>query len=155
MENISWTLFFIYNWTLYYFFTYDCFKSKWKKVGTFSQLFVYPLKFAAPIEVDHFYWKKFGPTLFPNAGFDRSFFIVDEKGNTITAREKPKIVLFTVQYHQDHITITYNGSDCIDVPIPTKVDNNVVFCRSILTQTVYYSIKSEFLQIMEERCDRS
>ena len=85
----------------------------------------------------------------------RSFFIVDEKGNTITAREKPKIVLFTIQFYQDHITITYNGSDCIDVPIPTKVDNNVVFCRSILTQTVYYSIKSEFLQIMEERCDRS
>ena len=61
-----------------------------------------------------------------------------------------KIVLFAIQFHQDHITFTYNGSDHLDVPIPTKVDNTVIFCPSILNQTIYYSIKSEFVQITEK-----
>ena len=56
----------------------------------------------------------------------KSFFIVDETGNAITAREKPKIVLFTNQFYQDHITITYNGCNHTDIPIPTKVGNMLV-----------------------------
>jgi len=59
---------------------------------------------------------------------------VDETGNAITAREKPKIVLFTVQFYQNHITNTYNDCNHTDVPIPTKVDN---------------------MLIIEERCDES
>ena len=37
----------------------------------FLQLIVFPLKSAALTEVDQFYCKKFGPALFPYAGFDR------------------------------------------------------------------------------------
>jgi len=59
---------------------------------------------------------------------------VDETGNAILAREKPKQVLFTVRFIQNHITITYNGCNHTDVPIPTKVDK---------------------MLIIEERCDES
>ena len=63
-----------------------------------------------------------------------------------------KIVLFIFQFHQAHITNTYNGSDHLDFPIPTKVDNTVIFCRLVLNQTMYYS-KSDFVQITEEAMD--
>ena len=55
---------------------------------------------------------------------------MDETGNAIRAHdeayEKTKIVLFTIHFYQDHITITYNDCNHTDVPIPTKVDNMLV-----------------------------
>lgn len=101
---------------------------QWKKVGTVSKLFIYPVKSTAAVEVDNFFCHKFGPSASKTAGFDRGFFIVNEKRSHITARQAGQLLLTHTKVYEDHITLSYEDKEPIDVPIPTYVDK-VMFCK--------------------------
>ncbi len=117
---------------------------------TLSGLFVYPIKGARGIEVDH---ARVTPLGFEH---DRRFLLVDPEGEFITQREHPALALIETAIDQDTLTVRAPGLDPLRIPLRPQgpTDRTVRVwgdtCRAISVGADVVSYFSDYLKVRAE-----
>ena len=95
---------------------------QWDVSGVISRLFVYPVKSCAGVEVMH-------ATLNPTGlEMDRTWMLVDQRGEFVTQREQPRLALVTPRWHGQELVLLAPGmsplslaSDAMERPVKVKI----------------------------------
>ncbi|MEM0909488.1 MAG: MOSC N-terminal beta barrel domain-containing protein [Pseudomonadota bacterium] len=85
---------------------------------TIKQLFIYPVKSLAGIEVVD--W----PALNTGLKWDRQFMLIDEKGMFVTQRQLPDMVLIRPSIEDDELTFSYGNEQSITMPLSAEQKNS-------------------------------
>ncbi|XP_067012452.2 mitochondrial amidoxime reducing component 2 [Anabrus simplex] len=83
--------------------------TKWRKVGELADIMCFPIKSCAVIKLQSVQCE----TLGPRDGFlrDRTFMIVNQMYNFITARQQPEMIKITPKIEGDKLTLTAPGME--------------------------------------------
>ncbi|KAJ1157705.1 hypothetical protein NDU88_010405 [Pleurodeles waltl] len=98
-----------------------------RQVGVVSQLFIYPVKSCRGIPLEEAECTKLG--LKHGELRDRHWVVVKEDGNTVTARQEPKLVLISVSYKGDFLTLSAPDMEEVHIPLKLPSSNPVRNCR--------------------------
>ena len=89
----------------------------WRRVGSVSGLYIYPVKSCAGVSVSSFTTARHAAE---TAGMvDRQLMIVDKKNKLMTARVYPHMVLIGVSVSDGRLRLTYPGMSELTVILPT------------------------------------
>lgn len=98
-----------------------------RKVGTVSQLLIYPVKSCQAISVPEAECLELG--LRHGELEDRHWLVVTEEGQMVTGRQEPRIVLISVTGCGDSLCLEAPGMEKILVPLVQPKSNNILNCR--------------------------
>ncbi|XP_056402912.1 mitochondrial amidoxime-reducing component 1-like isoform X2 [Hyla sarda] len=98
-----------------------------RKVGTVSQLLIYPVKSCRAVSVQEAECTELG--LRHGELEDRHWLVVTEEGHMVTGRQEPRIVLISVTGCGDSICLEAPGMEKIHVPLVQPKSNKIVNCR--------------------------
>ncbi|XP_075696199.1 mitochondrial amidoxime-reducing component 1-like isoform X2 [Rhinoderma darwinii] len=98
-----------------------------RKVGTVSQLLIYPVKSCQGISVQEAECLELG--LRHGKLEDRHWLVVSEKGQMVTGRQEPRIVLISVTGCGSSLCLEAPGMEKIMVPVDQPKNNSVLDCR--------------------------
>lgn len=87
-----------------------------QKAVQVSQLYIYPLKSAAPVAMEHLPVDSLGPR------GDRRFMLVDAAGDFITQRSHPELTLLQVQLLDDELKLKAPGAPECSIPVPAPAE---------------------------------
>ncbi len=95
---------------------------QWDVSGVISRLFVYPVKSCAGVEVMHATLSLTGLEM------DRTWMLVDQRGEFVTQREQPRLALVTPRWQGQELTLLAPGmsplsldSDAMERPVTVKI----------------------------------
>ncbi|XP_073536481.1 mitochondrial amidoxime-reducing component 1-like isoform X2 [Phyllobates terribilis] len=98
-----------------------------RKVGTVSQILIYPIKSCKAISVQEAECLELG--LRHEELEDRHWLVVNEEGQMVTGRQEPKIVLIAVTGTGDSLCLEAPGMEKIFVPVAQPKSNKILNCR--------------------------
>lgn len=102
-----------------------------RKVGTISQLLIYPIKSCKAISVQEAECLELG--LRHGELGDRHWLVVTEEGQMVTGRQEPRIVLISVTNCGDSLCLEAPGMEKILFPVVQPKSNKVLDCRVFST----------------------
>ncbi|XP_058555996.1 mitochondrial amidoxime-reducing component 1 isoform X2 [Neofelis nebulosa] len=98
-----------------------------QQVGTVAQLWIYPVKSCKGVAVSAAECTALG--LRCGHLRDRFWLVVNEKGNMVTARQEPRLVLISLTCEGDALTLSAAYTKDLLLPIKTPATNAVYKCR--------------------------
>ncbi|KAM3938036.1 mitochondrial amidoxime-reducing component 1-like [Leptodactylus fuscus] len=98
-----------------------------KKVGTVSQILIYPIKSCKAISVPETECLELG--LQHGELEDRHWLVVTEEGQMVTGRQEPRIVLISVTGCGDSLCLEAPEMEKIKVPVVQPKSNKIMNCR--------------------------
>ncbi|KAF3823107.1 mitochondrial amidoxime-reducing component 1 [Mirounga leonina] len=98
-----------------------------QQVGTVAQLWIYPVKSCKGVPVS----AAEGTALGLRCGHlrDRFWLVINEKGNMVTARQEPRLVLISLTCEGDALTLSAAYTKDLQLPLKTPATNAVCKCR--------------------------
>ncbi|XP_053768429.1 mitochondrial amidoxime-reducing component 1 isoform X2 [Desmodus rotundus] len=98
-----------------------------QQVGTVAQLWIYPVKSCKGVAVSEAECTALGL----RQGYlrDRFWLVIDETGNMVTARQDPRLVLISVTYEGDALTLHAPSMEDLLLPLRTPSAGAVFKCR--------------------------
>ncbi|XP_039739360.1 mitochondrial amidoxime-reducing component 1-like isoform X1 [Pteropus medius] len=98
-----------------------------QQVGTVQQLCIYPVKSCKGVAVSEAECTALG--LRSGHLRDRFWLVINEKGNMVTARQEPRLVLISLICEGDALTLSAAYTKDLQLPVQTPATNAVVKCR--------------------------
>ncbi|XP_076797688.1 mitochondrial amidoxime-reducing component 1 isoform X2 [Arvicanthis niloticus] len=98
-----------------------------QQVGTVAQLWIYPIKSCKGVSVREAECTAMG--LRCGHLRDRFWLVINEKGNMVTARQEPRLVLISLTCEDDTLTLSAAYTKDLVLPITPPVTNPLLQCR--------------------------
>ncbi|XP_003265125.1 mitochondrial amidoxime-reducing component 1 isoform X1 [Nomascus leucogenys] len=98
-----------------------------QQVGTVAQLWIYPVKSCKGVPVSEAECTAMG--LRSGNLRDRFWLVINQKGNMVTARQEPRLVLISLTCDGDTLTLSAAYTKDLLLPIKTPTSNAVHKCR--------------------------
>ncbi|XP_012582226.1 PREDICTED: mitochondrial amidoxime-reducing component 1, partial [Condylura cristata] len=98
-----------------------------QQVGTVAQLWIYPVKSCKGVPVSAAECTAMG--LRSGHLRDRFWLVINEKGNMVTARQEPRLVLISLTCEGDALTLSAAYTKDLQLPITAPTSNAVLKCR--------------------------
>nr|XP_017502831.2 mitochondrial amidoxime-reducing component 1 isoform X1 [Manis javanica] len=98
-----------------------------QQVGTVAQLWIYPVKSCKGVPVSAAECTALG--LRSGHLRDRFWLVINEKGNMVTARQEPRLVLISMTCEDDTLTLSAAYTKDLLLPVKTPATNAVLKCR--------------------------
>ncbi|XP_027960609.1 mitochondrial amidoxime-reducing component 1 isoform X2 [Eumetopias jubatus] len=98
-----------------------------QQVGTVAQLWIYPVKSCKGVPVSAAECTALG--LRCGHLRDRFWLVINEKGNMVTARQEPRLVLISLTCEGDALTLSAAYTKDLQLPLKTPATNAVYKCR--------------------------
>uniref|UniRef100_A0A8C0SR85 Mitochondrial amidoxime reducing component 1 n=5 Tax=Canis lupus TaxID=9612 RepID=A0A8C0SR85_CANLF len=102
-------------------------RGRLRQVGTVAQLWIYPVKSCKGVRVSAAECTALG--LRCGHLRDRFWLVINEKGNMVTARQEPRLVLISLTCEGDVLTLSAAYTKDLLLPIKTPTTNAVYKCR--------------------------
>ncbi|XP_029449019.1 mitochondrial amidoxime reducing component 2 [Rhinatrema bivittatum] len=98
-----------------------------QQVGVVSQLFLYPVKSCRGLILTESECTKRG--LSSSGLRDRHWMVIKKDGHMVSARQEPRLVLISVAFEKDHLTL--NAAEMKELHLPIRVckTNSIYNCR--------------------------
>ncbi|XP_040594987.1 LOW QUALITY PROTEIN: mitochondrial amidoxime-reducing component 1 [Mesocricetus auratus] len=98
-----------------------------QQVGTVAQLWIYPVKSCKGVSVSEAECTAMGLRCGPLR--DRFWLVINEDGNMVTARQEPRMVLVSLTYDNDTLTLSAAYTKDLLLPVTPPTTNPLVQCR--------------------------
>jgi uncharacterized protein len=122
-----------------------------EKKGVISNLFIYPIKSCAGIQVDKAYVTKYGLAHYENPNLiDRKWMIIDENNNFITQRKVPKMALIKPRVENDCLILSAPNMSDLRVPIEIEDKSIIKNCRCWSSYLDSYSYGNQISSWLSE-----
>ncbi|XP_059001085.1 mitochondrial amidoxime-reducing component 1 isoform X3 [Mustela lutreola] len=102
-------------------------RQRLRQVGTVAQLWIYPVKSCKGVPVSAAECTALG--LRCGHLRDRFWLVINEKGNMVTARQEPRLVLISLTCEGDALTLSAAYTQDLQLPLKTPATNAVYKCR--------------------------
>ncbi|XP_054836305.1 mitochondrial amidoxime reducing component 2-like [Eublepharis macularius] len=96
------------------------------RVGTVSELFIYPVKSCRGVSVQRAEVTELG--LRKGDLRDRCWTVIKEDGCILSAKQKPRLVLVSVSYESGYLTLSAPGMKTLSIPVKLPVTNSICNC---------------------------